>query len=214
MDIHILKEIPLFKTLSQSSLENQIKTNQIYQRHYSKGVTLYNANDFCDTLDIVIKGTLVAYSLSLNGSSTIMFDFNKGSFIGANLLFGNAHYYPFNIYCLSDCQIIHLRKNAIDVFLHNYHFTRLYIKSISYNSQGINRKIEMFSQKTLRENMLDYFKQQSMVQNSAVILLPMSKKQLADYLGVQRPSLFRELKNLKDEGVIDVNNRTITLKKI
>ncbi|MDD3253809.1 MAG: helix-turn-helix domain-containing protein [Lachnospiraceae bacterium] len=36
---------------------------------------------------------------------------------------------------------------------------------------------------------------------------------MADYLGVQRPSLFRELKKLKEEGIIEINNRTITIKK-
>ena len=57
---------------------------------------------------------------------------------------------------------------------------------------------------------MDYFKQQTIIQKSSVILLPMSKRQLADYLGVQRPSLFRELKKLKEEGIIEINNRTIT----
>lgn len=39
----------------------------------------------------------------------------------------------------------------------------------------------------------------------------MSKKQLADYLGVQRPSLFRELKKMQDEGLIFVLNKEIQL---
>jgi Mn-dependent DtxR family transcriptional regulator len=30
-------------------------------------------------------------------------------------------------------------------------------------------------------------------------------------LGVQRPSLFRELKKMKDEGIIEIDNRTIQL---
>ena len=36
-------------------------------------------------------------------------------------------------------------------------------------------------------------------------------KELADYLGVQRPSLFRELKKMKDEGIIEISKRTIRL---
>ena len=60
---------------------------------------------------------------------------------------------------------------------------------------------------------MDYFKQQTIIQKSSVILLPMSKRQLADYLGVQRPSLFRELKKLKEEGIIEIDNRTIVIKK-
>jgi CRP-like cAMP-binding protein len=79
------------------------------------------------------------------------------------------------------------------------------------NSQGMNRKITMLTQKTLRENIMDYLKQQSIIQGSSEIVLPFSKKELADYLGVQRPSLFRELKKLKEEGVVEIDNRTIRL---
>lgn len=132
--------------------------------------------------------------------------------IGANLLFGENHSYPLNIYCLTDCQIVHININAVLGLLHDYNFTLHYIKSISQNSQGINQKIAMFTQRTLRENIMNYLKQQTIIQKSSVILLPISKRQLADYLGVQRPSLFRELKKLKEEGIIEINNRTIAIK--
>ena len=46
---------------------------------------------------------------------------------------------------------------------------------------------------------------------SKTIILPISKKQLADHFGVQRPSLFRELKRMKDEGLIEIDNRNITI---
>lgn len=213
MNIDILRNISLFSAVKESDLEKLIAGNHIYQKHYMKGATVHNANETCRTLDIVLSGSLVAYSLSTNGSATTMFEFSQGSVIGANLLFGENHSYPLNIYCLTDCQIIHIDINAVLEFLHDYNFTLHYIKSISQNSQGINQKIAMFTQKTLRENIMDYFKQQTIIQKSSVILLSMSKRQLADYFGVQRPSLFRELKKLKEEGIIEINNRTITIKK-
>lgn len=213
MNIDILRNISLFSAVKESNLEKLIAGNHIYQKHYMKGATVHNANETCRTLDIVLSGSLVAYSLSTNGSATTMFEFSQGSVIGANLLFGDNHSYPLTIYCLTDCQIIHIDINAVLEFLHDYNFTLHYIKSISQNSQGINQKIAMFTQRTLRENIMNYFKQQTIIQKSSVILLPMSKRQLADYLGVQRPSLFRELKKLKEEGIIEINNRTITIKK-
>ena len=213
MNIDILRNIPLFSSIKESDLEKQTEGNHIYQKHYMKGVTVHNENETCRILDIVLSGSLVAYSLSTNGSSTTIFEFSKGSVIGANLLFGENHSYPLNIYCLTDCQIIHVDINAVLEFLHDYNFTLHYIKSISQNSQGINQKIAMFTQRTLRENIMNYLKQQTIIQKSSVILLPISKRQLADYLGVQRPSLFRELKKLKEEGFIEINNHTITIKK-
>ena len=212
--IEKIKNIPLLSQLSPDEIKPLISDNQLYLKNYSKGVTVYNQKDCCKTFDIVISGDLVAYSLSENGSGMIMFEFSKGQMLGANLLFGDTNAYPFTIYCMSDAQILHVTKNAVSVFLRNYGFSMQFVRMLSLNSQKLNHKITMVTQNKLRENLLEYLMQQVILQGSNSIVLPISKKQLADYLGVQRPSLFRELKALKDEGIIDISNRTIRLNHI
>ena len=212
--IGIIEAMPLFSQLPPDEIKSLIFDNQLHSKSYLKGATVYNQKDSCKTLDIVLSGSLVAYSLLENGSAMTMFEFSKGQILGANLLFGDADAYPFTIYCMSDAQILHVTKKAVSDFLHDYHFTMQFIKMLSHNSQKLNRRITMATQRTLRENLLEYIRQQSILQHKDSIVLPISKKQLADYLGVQRPSLFRELKILKDEGIIDVSNRTIQLNDI
>lgn len=212
--IEVIKAIPLFMQLPSDKLKSLISDNQLYLKNYSKGATVYNQKDLCGTFDIVISGSLIVYSLLENGSAMTMFEFGQGHMLGANLLFGDTHTYPFTIYCLSDAQLLHITKKAVSDFLHEYHFTMQFIGMLSLNSQKLNQKITMATQKTLRENLLDYLRQQSLLQHSNNIILPISKKQLADYLGVQRPSLFRELKILKDEGMLNVLNRTIQINDI
>ena len=41
-----------------------------------------------------------------------------------------------------------------------------------------------------------------------------SKKELAERLGVQRTSLSREVNKMKNDGLLEYNARTITLKNI
>ena len=209
--IEIIKTIPLFSQLQADEIRPLVADNQLFLKNYSKGTTVYNQKDSCKTLDIVLSGNFVAYSLSENGSEMTMFEFSRGQMFGANLLFGDNHTYPLTIYCMGDAQLLHVTQKAISNILHNYNFVIQFIGMLSQNSQKLNQRIRMVAQKTLRENLLEYFKQQSILQGSDTIVLPISKKQLADYLGVQRPSLFRELKNLKDEGLIDISNRRIRL---
>ncbi len=204
-----LRNIPLLSDVNAGILKKHLEDGQISVRHYMKGITVHNQNDSCAALDVVLSGSLSAYSLSENGSAITMFEFQENSIIGANLLFGESHAYPLNIYSVSECVLLHITQKGVADLLHNYNFVLQYVKSLSLNSQGMNRKITMLTQKTLRENILDYLKQQSVIQNKSEIILPISKKELADYLGVQRPSLFRELKKLKDEKVIEIHNRSI-----
>lgn len=209
--IEEIRKIPLLNAIDYDVLNKCYANRQIFVQHYHKGTTVHHQHESCTALDVVLSGSLVAYSLSENGSAMNLFEFHNNSIIGANLLFADHNAYPLNIYSLTPCNLLHIEKNTVMEFLHNYHFVMQYVKSLSINSQGMNQKITIMSQKTLRENLLDYLKQQAIVQGTSKIILPISKKQLADYLGVQRPSLFRELKKLKDEKLIEVDNRTITL---
>lgn len=205
----ILKKTPLISEVGD--IDGYISNRGICFQRYNKGVTVYNHFERCISLDVVLSGKLIAYSLAENGSATTVFEFGPGSILGANLLFAEVNRYPLNIYCLSDCVLAHINKAVVKEFLHNHGFVMEYIKSLSRNSQGLNQKIAMYSQKTLRDNIMDYLKVQSEIQNSNIIFLQSSKKELADYFGVQRPSLFRELKRMKDDGIIEIKNRTITI---
>lgn len=212
MSIKELLKVPLFSEINKEVLLPLLKERQIYASNYKKGVTVHEQSKSCKTLDVVLSGSLVAYSLSQNGSETVMFEFTTGGIIGANLLFSDNGVYPLNIYCLTDCRLLHMTKDAVLELLKNHDFVMRYIKSLSQNSQGMNHKIAMFTQKSLRENIMDYLTAQISKQQSTTIILPVTKKQLADYFGVQRPSLFRELKKLVEEGIITINNREITVK--
>lgn len=211
MLIKEILSIPIFSKVDADVLDWCFSQNQIFVRHYLKGEIVHHQHDKCSTLDVVLSGNLDAYSMFENGSVTTMFGFQKNSIIGSNLLFGDNTSYPLNIYSVTDCDLLHITQNTVLELLHNYDFVMHYIKSLSMNSLFMNQKIAMLGQKTLRENIMDYLKQQSIIQGSSEIILPFNKKELADYLGVQRPSLFRELKKLKDEEIIKINNRTIHL---
>ena len=210
-DIDFIKSVPIMRSVN--GIEPLVSQGKIIIKKYANGETLYNQGSSCNSLDIVVAGSLIAYSLTESGSSTIMFEFKKDSIIGANLLFAVNNSYPLNIYCSSECKLIHIEKTAVEILLHNYDFVMSYVKSLSQNSLGLNHKIAMFSRKTLRQNIIEYLIQQTITQHSQTVHLPLSKKEFADYLGVQRPSLFRELKKMQLDGIISIDNRKITILK-
>ena len=42
-------------------------------------------------------------------------------------------------------------------------------------------------------------------------MLPFSLKELADYIAVNRSAMFRELRHLKDDKLIEINGRKVKL---
>lgn len=200
-----MDEITLFRGVSVELL-NQVATTE---RHIKKGVTVYNKGDSCTGLDILLSGSLGTYMSFDNGSQIQVLKFDKNRIIGANMLFGNMTQYPYNIFCVEDCRLLHIEKSEVEKLLHDYRFTLNFLECISLNSETINQKLNLYTNKSLRLNILDYLKSLRVEQGSNPITLPISKKQLADHFGVQRPSLFRELKQMQDKGIIKVDNRKI-----
>jgi CRP-like cAMP-binding protein len=209
--IHSLTEHPLFANLGQEVIERLRANGTVYSRRYKKGLTLHNEGSTCTSLDILTSGTLIAYSLDARGNSLIMFSFHAGDVIGANLLFADNPTYPLNIYCETECTIIHMKKISVRALLEDPSFSFTFIRYLSQITQSVNRKIFIISGKKLRERIMEYLKNESIRQRRNPVILPVSKKQMADILGVQRPSLFREIKKMKEEGLIDYSNRCITL---
>jgi len=208
-EIKLIKKTSLFRNVK--NVESLFLERKLSLRNYSKGKTLHSEGEVCETLDIVLKGVVIAYSLFENGSQTVMFSFQEDSMFGANLLYSNNNTYPLNLYCKEDCTLLHVKKETVSLLLHQYDFVMPFVTSLSTNSLGLNSKMTMFSRKNLRENILTYFEKMEKEQNSKTICLPISKKELADYFGVQRQSLFRELKKMKEEGLIEINNHFIKL---
>lgn len=209
--LEMLKSTDILSNIT--NIDELLSSGNIRIANYGKGATIYNCGEACDTLDIILSGKLVSYSLADNGSTTSMFEFKQNNIVGANLLFADNGEYPLNIYSREDSIVAHINRTAIDILLYNHDFVIAFLKSMSMNAVGLNKKIDLFSRKTLRENLIDYFRQQSIIQGTDEITLPFSKRELADYMGVQRQSLFRELKRMKDDSTICIDGKKIKINK-
>lgn len=209
--IKIIKELAFFKELKEETINILAKEATINK--FQKNKTLYNQGEDCESIDVIIKGNLIAYYLSEKGSSTIICKFEKNRIIGGNILFNEDKKYPLNIYCQSSCTLLNIKRDTEKKLLNDYNFAFQFILFLSQNSNGLKQKIQMHTYKTLRENISSFLKKQSLIQNNQTIILPFSKKELANYFGVQRQSLFRELKKMKDENLIYIDNKRIKLLK-
>lgn len=70
--------------------------------------------------------------------------------------------------------------------------------------KNLNLSMRIFhtAPKTIRARLCSYFSEQISLQGSRDIKLPLDRQQLADYLGVERTALSKELGRMRDEGLI------------
>ena len=76
---------------------------------------------------------------------------------------------------------------------------------------GLSERVDVLSRRTTREKLLCYFEQQARRSGRRDFQLPFSFSMLADYIAADRSAMMRELKRMREEGLVDSSGRQIRL---
>jgi len=187
------------------------------------GVHRYKFNKNEEILPTIKNENIVC--IILNGSAQIIYIEYNGNEIVIDNLFPNSIFGTnFSLTNDENCQIIAKEDTEVCVINYDILFNERNLKYSYFNIffmnifdiinnkfRDVNERIRILEKKQIREKLLEYFDIQYKRNYSKNIFLPFSLKDLADYIAVNRSAMFRELKNLKEEGFIDVKDKRITL---
>lgn len=211
--IALLKNIDIFKCFTKENLINILKNNYSI-KDYKKNSIIYMQNERCKSLDIIIDGIITIQKIDSEGNVLSINDFTSGDVIGENLLFSLDNKYPHTVSAKSDVKILHVNKNLVLELCHeNECFLINFLQSLSNKALFLSSKIAL-SMKTLRQCIIEFLLYEYYAQKTNNIELKMTKKDLADKFGVQRTSLSRELNKMRQDGLIEFDNKYIIINDI
>lgn len=165
-------------------------------------------------IGFVEQGLLELIKVDYNGNENVIEQLPEGSVFGSIMSFTYKDEYEIIATCDTKITIIDLNS------IYNYDITSLsvynqFLKNlVLFMEEKIaksNERIEILTNKTIRNKLLTYFNILSKKKKSNIFNLPFSYTILADYLAVDRTSMYRELKSLKEEKLIITKGRTIEL---
>ncbi len=82
---------------------------------------------------------------------------------------------------------------------------------VNSKAKSFNERINIMARRGIRNKLLAFFEIMYKKNNSRNIYLPFTYTEMADYLGIDRSAMTRELKILKEEGFIKTTGKRITL---
>lgn len=180
---------------------------------FKKNISILTKIKLNNIVGYIISGSIQIIRNDYNGTRTIIDELNEGEIFGSILSsISNGDY---SIITKEETKIILIEYNTILSFKEkndNYNqFIKNLLQIIREETEKKNNRIEILTKKTIRNKLLEYFNINTKKKNSKIIYLPFSFTDLADYLAVDRSAMSRELKNLKNEGLITINGKKITL---
>jgi CRP/FNR family transcriptional regulator, dissimilatory nitrate respiration regulator len=210
--IHIINASGLFKGFSRKDLLDAFDEGRYLISQYKKGSIIHLEKQKCVSLDLILKGEVSVQEIDEKGNTLIITEFKASDNMGGNLIFSKYPYYPMSVLAKNDVLMLHIdRSFVLKLCQQNMDFLLEFLSCISDKTAILTNKIKSISMKSIRECVVDFLNRQYIIQKSNTIKLGISKKELAERLGIQRTSLSRELNKMKREGLISYDSRTITI---
>lgn len=201
--------VPIFNHLEKEQMEEIGAA--IRPLSFCKGEVIYSQGDPSDSLYIVSKGRIRIYRLSESGKEQLLRILDPGDFTGELALFSES-LHESCASAMTDVELCTVKRSDLQSLLLKY-------PSISLKLMAeFSRRLEQSERQTTSfatekaETRLALFLLDCLLKGDGgkIVTLPMSKKDLASFLGTTPETISRKLLELEEEGLI----RQISNKKI
>lgn len=202
---------PLFRNVSAGELQKSFDGLTYKVKSYDKGEILAHQGDVCNKLIILTKGSVRGEMIDESGRIVKIEDIASPRALAPLFLFGAANRFPVEVTANENTEAIIIPKESvIKLFARNEAFLENYMNMSANYAQTLSEKLFFMSFKTIRQKLASYFLRLSATQGNQ-ILLDRSQQELADYFGISRPSLAREVSHMQDDGLIKADRKQITI---
>ncbi len=210
-----LKQCILFKDMNYVDIDNFLKVSNFTIKKYLKGNLVVLEDSKCEELGILRKGLLEVQSLYSSGKSLTLNRLKPAEIFGEIILFSKSNIFPSTIKAIEDSEIMFIKKANLMNCLSNCHrFMENFLTLLSDRLFMLNKKIKMLTMENIRQKIGDFLREEYKKQKTLIIKVPLSRQEMAEHMGIQRPSLSRELSRMREEGIIEFDKEFIVVKDL
>ena len=186
------------------------------ERHYRAGDTICEYNQGSTLFNILMQGSASLIRIDVSGVRTILEALVPGDIFGEMLAFSGLSGDSISVVCEKAATVLcfeygHIMHPCVNACPHHSLLLENLFRLITRNSMALSERIEVLSRRTIHDKLLCYFSMQVSRKDSDTFELPFSISALADYICSDRSAMMREMKNMRQSGLIEANGRTITL---
>ncbi|MCX7748316.1 MAG: Crp/Fnr family transcriptional regulator [Clostridia bacterium] len=208
----ILKKCVLFRNFSDEEIAKTLKNINTKVASYLKDQVIALEGDQCTSIGVVLEGSIEIQKNYASGKSITIDRLIEGNIFGEVIIFSEMHRYPSTVMSVSNTRILFISKEeVVTLCITNTHILNNFMGLLSNKILMLNKKIKNLSYQTIRQKVSSYLLEEYQNQKKTMITLNLKRKEMADHLGIPRPSLSRELIHMQDEGLIEFDGNVVKI---
>ncbi|MBC7087079.1 MAG: Crp/Fnr family transcriptional regulator [Tissierellales bacterium] len=217
----------MIETLSKSSLfiglsPDEIKSSFEYLDKNYRGnyfTKKYFPNDYiaiegyvCENLGIIMDGEIEVQRELPSGKFLTITGFKSGDVFAESIIFSKKNVYPSTIVSITQSEVLFISKTGLlKLMSKNEKLFENFARILSERIHLLSDRVTTLSLDTTRKKIANLLIKEYKKTSSLNVELPYGREKMAQMLNVTRPSLSRELTNMKDEGLIDYYKSKFTI---
>lgn len=207
-----LRQSSLFAKLDEAALETVV--DACSTKRLAKGETLFHEGAVSQGFYIVQSGTICLNRTSQEGKEQVISVFRPVTCF-AEATLGSLENYPANAVAVESSQVILVRKDRFrSIIKANPDLALTILASMSIHLKHLLQMIDGLKFKHIESRLANWLNGNATYSDDRLkgeVELPMSKKLLASQLGVTSETLSRAFARFRDENIITVNGRHISI---
>lgn len=213
--IDMLAKTDLFKGIDRGELLKILGcSNPSIRQYKKKEIITIEQSDFTG-IGLVLEGVVTLTKDNLAGDRLIIDRIKAGDIFGEISAFVDKMWLE-TVTAQTDCQVLFLSPDRIvGMCPHMCTGHRILIQNtlhlVSQKAYILHKKVEMLSLSSIRKKVSTYLLEEHKQAGKMKFNISLKRNELAEYLHIQRPSLSRELANMKEEGIIDFQGKSFTV---
>lgn len=212
-----LAAVRLFAGIAADDIPHMLGCIGGTEQRYPKGAYLFMEGDDLLRVGVILSGTVQMVKEDVWGGKALLAVLTPGELLGESFVCGDQTASTVSFLAAGDCRILFLPfRRLLTTCGMTCQFHQRLIENmvvmLAAKNVGLMNRLEVLSPKTIRERILVWLSQQAQEQGGPRFTSSLGRVELADYLGVDRSALTRELGNMRRDGLVDFDRNTFELK--
>lgn len=198
------KKVPILKDLESIYLDEIL--DKVKHKQYTKGEVLFIEGDKACTLFFISSGKIKLYKYTKDGKEQIVHILSDGDFFGELDLLRNSEY-GFSSKAIEEAEVCIFSKEEMrSLMMNNPKIAISLLENIGNRLAELENLAKNLATINIDSRMaylvIDLMKKYADEVDSMSINLPLSREDMANYIGVTRETISRKLKKFEDERLI------------
>ena len=210
--LYSIRKCYLFDGIEDERIPDAIKLLNGRIKKIRKDTFIVKLGGKMTSAGLLLKGKVESSFQNENFDQITMHTFSDGYLFGEALVINGAKNSPVQVRAVEDSIVLFIDLEMIYTVADGSPIRTILaenlIKSLAKKNLILNQKVRILSQKSLRDRIYIYLASLPKDKNGYV-KIPFTQTALAEYLGVNRSALSRELGRMQNEGVLKVDGRRI-----